>query len=208
MSMSALVPCSRPGKSLFHVIYAFSLSVILFMLPYCTSKLFCFLRNRRLIYPCRFSANKSVEFSFVILEGPVLFALLNPFPDPLLSPILFNVFFAIVSSDFSAVALFFLFHYVLAYFSFFTSFACRNFFICLSSLISHRGFVFLFGFLGEITLSLTSSGSAYIWLFSSVMLLVEILDNNLFTFSVSALILFRSKFLIVTQTFFTYDYLY
>ena len=59
-------------KFFFHVIYPFSLSVIFFLFPYFIPKLFCF---KLLVGPYTFSTYLLVEFSFVILECPVLFIL-------------------------------------------------------------------------------------------------------------------------------------
>ena len=64
-------------KSFFHVIYPFSLSIMFFLFPYFTPELFCFHCIQLLVCPCAFSINLSVEFSFIMLEGPVLFVLFN-----------------------------------------------------------------------------------------------------------------------------------
>ena len=65
---------------LFHVIHPFSLSVIFFLFLYFTPILFCFIRIRLLVCLCAFSTHFFLEFSFVILEVPVLSLLLDPVP--------------------------------------------------------------------------------------------------------------------------------
>ena len=57
----------------FHVIYPFGLSVMFFLSSYRSVEVFCFLCIRLFIGLCAFSNDLLVEFSFVILEGPILF---------------------------------------------------------------------------------------------------------------------------------------
>ena len=83
------------------------------------------------------------------------------------------------------------------HFSFLRTFArCRNFHIYPSSLISHPGFVFLFGFLrGTPIISQANFPPAQISSFIFVMQRVRIFVNNFFTFSVCILTLVQSWFL-------------
>ena len=62
----------------FHVIHPFGLSIMFSLFPYFTPKLFCFLCIQLLVCFRAFSIYLMVEFSFVILEYPVLFVLLEP----------------------------------------------------------------------------------------------------------------------------------
>ena len=93
-----------------------------------------------------------IEFSFVILECPVLFVLFNPFslsfnsssfrqylliyPFKLHCKVCLVFRFGLFSPTYPFVSFFFL-----------STFSCHNFFPCLSSLISYQGFVFRFAFL-------------------------------------------------------------
>ena len=71
-----------------------------------------------------------------------------------------------------------------------------DFLSCVSSLISHRGFEFLFVyFMGKPILSHTNFVLSSISLFYSVMFFVEICANNLSIFWVSLLTVFQSWFL-------------
>ena len=82
-------------------------------------------------------------------------------------------------------------------FSFLNTFACcYNFFTYPSSLISHPGFIFLFGFLWATPIqSRTKFAPAWISSFNSVMFLVVVFGYNLFNFSLSSLTFFQSSFL-------------
>ena len=71
----------------FHVIYPFRLSVMFFLFPYLNPKLFCFFCILFLICLRAFSTILSVEFSFVILKGPVLLVLLNLVPVSFMFPL-------------------------------------------------------------------------------------------------------------------------
>ena len=107
---------------LFHVIYSFSLSVMFFPFPYFTPKLFCFLWFWLLVCACAFSIYS--EFSFVVLERPVLFVLLD-LSQYILCPSsftnIFDISFQVALSNLSAV-LFWSFH--------------LNISLCFSSLVS------------------------------------------------------------------------
>ena len=73
---------------------------------------------------------------------------------------------------------------------------CHRFLICVSSLISHSGFEFLFVFLrGTLILSKTNFSPALISSFNSVMFFVKKYINNPFSFSVSTSTFFQSWFL-------------
>ena len=95
---------------------------------------------------CALSNNLLVEFSSVILESPVLLALFDPIP------VLFESFFF---RQYHFIYFFqrgcqpwlqLSFRWVAIFFTFLTSFACRSYFICFSSLISYPAFLFLFEF--------------------------------------------------------------
>ena len=123
-------------------------------------KLFCFFWIQLVIYPCAFSTDLLVEFSFVILGGLILYCLILSYLLTLSS--FTNIFWLISSSCIGSLVcccfLVFLLHCVFVYFPRLYTFACfHSFFICPSSLISHPRFVFLFGFLNRMPiLSLTS----------------------------------------------------
>ena len=69
---ASLSPCN----SFFRVIYPIDLSVMSFLFSYLTPELFGFLYTQLLI--CSPFAIYKLKFSFVILESPVLFVLLDP----------------------------------------------------------------------------------------------------------------------------------
>ena len=76
------------------IIYPLGLSVMLFIFPYFTLYLFCFLCIRLLVCLHSFSY-KSVELSFVIVESPVLFALLDSVSVSFKSPTFTIVFWSV-----------------------------------------------------------------------------------------------------------------
>ena len=111
---------------------------------------------------CVLLTNLLVEFFFVILECPVfifftqswnILNILSIFIVPV-------VFLGSFSFRWSSVCFLFLSNFV----------SCRCFFICPSSIISHPGFVILFGFFGESTYFITDKFC------SSVNELVEFCD--------------------------------
>ena len=133
---------------LFNIIHPFDLSVKVFLFPYLAPELFYFLCIRLLIYPCVFSPDLLAEFSFIILEGPILFVLLEP-ASVFFNPSSFTNIFTFISSSFSvsldSCCLFsvFLFQCAFVYFSFLSTFSCSSiYFICSSSLISYPAFGF------------------------------------------------------------------
>ena len=98
--------------------------------------------------------NLQEEFSFVILENPVLLVLLGSFPvsfkSLLFLPVVFSVFYAVVFFFFSLV---FLFHFAFVYFSSLSPFTCfYSLFICPSSHIFHADCVSRFKFLKGISI--------------------------------------------------------
>ena len=119
--------------------------------PYFTPKLFCFFCLRLLNCLFAVSINLLVEFSFIILECPVLLVLFDPVPVPfecsLIHQYILNNFFQShcqTSLQFSFCGLLFpvCFTFLLLFHLF------RSFIIC-PNFISHPGFLFLFGFLGR-----------------------------------------------------------
>ena len=62
---------SRPSLCLcsFFFLLFIHLAFLFFLFPYFTAKLFCFFCSQLLVYPCVFSTDLLVEFSFIILEG-------------------------------------------------------------------------------------------------------------------------------------------
>ena len=144
----------------FHVFYPFDFSIIFFLFPYFTLELFYFLCLWLLVCPCTFFTNLLVEFSFIILEGSILFVLFEPVPVSFESPF-FHQYPFISSSHIVrlvwCVVLVISFQLILMCFAFLSSFACCSFIIYPFSLISHSGFIFLFKFLrGILVSSLTS----------------------------------------------------
>ena len=119
--MSTSGPSSGPCNSFFRVIY---FSIILFLFPYFTAKLFCI---HLLICPLVFCADLLVKFSFVILEHSVLFVLLEPvsFNSPFFRQYLLIYLFHLY---FQTCLLFcfglFIPTYILVRFSFLYTFAC------------------------------------------------------------------------------------
>ena len=65
---------SSSSCNILYVIYPFCISVMFFLFLYLTPN-----RIILLICSCLFSTDMLVEFSFVILEGPILFVLFDPF---------------------------------------------------------------------------------------------------------------------------------
>ena len=131
---------------------SFVISVMIFMFPCFTPKLF-YLLCIRLLVSFRAFATNSVAFSLVILEYPVFFCIVRfcfgIYWASLLSLISFDLFIRVVLPELSAVVFFFFFvfssQYILVCFSFLSTFDyCRSFFTCLSSQIFRPGFLFLF----------------------------------------------------------------
>ena len=132
----------------FHVFfYPFAFSVMISLFLYFAPKLFCFPHIRlwvclRIFYPYLL-----VEFSFAGLECPVLSVLFDPRFLFILPSFASNYWF--ISSSCigcsNRVALFFSSQHIFAFYFGFRIFACcRNFLICVFSLISHPGFEFFF----------------------------------------------------------------
>ena len=152
---------------------------MLFLFPYFAPKLFCFLCIRLLPCPRTFSTCLLEEFSFVILEWPILFLLLH-FVSVSFDYLFFhqNLLIYLFKPHYQTCMLFCFGRHILGCFSFLRIFAySRNFFCCPSCLISPPGFVFLFVFFrGTPILSQT----CFALTFGSVMLTVRIFSNNLF----------------------------
>ena len=117
-----------------HFFYVLSFSIFY-------SKILSFFCFWLMICLCTHSTNLLVEFSFVILEYPVLFVLMYSVQ------VSFDLFLPVVLTDLSVVVFLEIFSYFLVplCFTFLRSFACCvSFCICPSCLISHPAFVFLF----------------------------------------------------------------
>ena len=71
---------------LFYLIYLLNIFILLFLFPYFTPKLHCFLCIQLLVCPYAFSTCLLIKFSFVILKEFVLFVLLAFVPVSLESP--------------------------------------------------------------------------------------------------------------------------
>ena len=110
----------------FRVIYQFSLSFMLFLFPYLFPEISYTFCIRLFISLPEVSINLLVEFSFVILEGPVLLLLLAFVPVSFVSQFFLSpVFFGLFLQDVLSVL----------------SITCsRSFFISPSSSISHPAF--------------------------------------------------------------------
>ena len=137
----------RALVTFFHVFYLFGFSVMFSSFPYFPPKLFCFLVIWLLVCLHALSSGLLVEFSFFVLEYLVCIPvfLLTLVPSDLSRDVFFHccVDFLFQSQHISA---FFLYLRIFA--------CCRRFLICVSSLISHSGFDFLFVlFRGTPTLS-------------------------------------------------------
>ena len=126
----------------------FSLSIMIFLYSYFTT----FFKNhfciRLLICSDALTTDLLAEFIYLfILEGHNFFIawqFLCIFLFYLLSPISYDLFFLIVSSDSVRLPFIpYLFHCVLLYFNFLSSIACHSFFICSSCLVSHPWFFFI-----------------------------------------------------------------
>ena len=152
-------------------------------LPYFAPKLFCFLVTRLLMSSCILDLLASRIFS---LFWNVFFCLYRF----ILSRYLFSLssfastFWFISSSCIvyfaCYVAFLFSSKHIPAFFLCLIIFTCcRRFLFCVSSLISHPDFVFLFMFFWETPILLqTNFVSAYVSSFNSVMLFPEIFVNN------------------------------
>ena len=92
-------------NSFFHIDNPFYISIMVFLFPYFILKLFGFFWICLLVCPCTLATNLLVEFSFVILECPIMFVLLDPIPISFVSPFFCQYFlsFPVVLSDWSAV---------------------------------------------------------------------------------------------------------
>ena len=134
----------------FYTIYLFGISFMVFLLPYFTPKLSCFLCIRLLYYPCAFSTYLKVGSSFVILDGPVLFIFLHSVLVSFKSLFFRQYLLIYLFNFYRQICLLFCFSQLiptyLFVFFFLIAFACyRTFFTCPSNLISHPGFASLFG---------------------------------------------------------------
>ena len=88
---SVCLPQGHPQDLLsFFILFIYS-TFLFFLFLYFTPKLFCFFCIQFLISLGALFTNKLVEFSSVILKGPVLFVLLDPAPVPFESPISFGL---------------------------------------------------------------------------------------------------------------------
>ena len=148
-----------------------------------------------------FAYYSSIRFFLYVLSASIFYSKIVWFPlhSVLLSLSILNRFLSrsffrsssyIVELVCCCLFLVFLFQFILEYIYVLRIFAyCRSCFICFCSLISHSGFVFLFGFLRDIiTLSLAGFAPVYLRSFSPVMMSIVISFNNLFTNSVFPLI--------------------
>ena len=125
---------------LFHIIHSIGLFVMFFLFPYFNPKLFCFIYV--LVYLHEFSTYLVVEFSFVILEFPVLFVLLDSVLVSFKSSFYHEYLLIYLFKFYRQIFLLFSFDifipYILKCFSFLCVFACcRSFSPRHSSLISH-----------------------------------------------------------------------
>ena len=150
--ISAFRPSLSPSNSLV-IVYSFSLFVGFFWLPYFSPELFSFFCIWLFALFPIISSQLLIEFSFIVLECPVLpvlftlcrylFNLLSftsTFWFISLSCIVIFSFFLL-----SCIAFSFLFRHIPVSFHCFIILACfRRFFICISSWISPPGFDFSF----------------------------------------------------------------
>ena len=165
-----------------------------------TAKLFSFSCIRFLVYFRVISSNLFVEFSFVVLECPVLSILFSPFVEIFLIFLFFPRTFWFISSCciviFSCATFSFLSQHLPAFFFcfiIFTSF-CR-FLICVFSRISYPGFDFLFVLLkGTLIFLQTNFAPAQISS-NSVMFFAEIYVSTSLIFYISVLTILHSMFL-------------
>ena len=135
--------------SIFHIIYQFSISVMLFLPPSFVS----FSSVSWSVY----AKNFFHYFGMSCFVG-IVWPCRSSFPVFFLSPIYFALFLPVVLSDMSAVVFLRSLRSVPVCFIVLSCFAnFHSFFICLSSLISHPGFVFSFGFFESLTISLLTS---------------------------------------------------
>ena len=72
--------CSKWIQVYLSIRTIFSISIMFFLFPYFTPKLFCFLCIPLVVCPCRYFTNFLVEFSFIILECSVLFIFIELVP--------------------------------------------------------------------------------------------------------------------------------
>ena len=136
-----------------------------------------------------------VEFSFIVLECPVLSVLFDSTSVSYCLTSFANTFRFISSNCIAcficSVAFLFSSQYILDFFLCLSIFACCRFRICVYSLISKPGIDFLVVFFrGTPILSQTNFAPALISSFNSVMLFVEIYIDKLFIFSVSTVTVF------------------
>ena len=178
------MPWGRQGVFIwvFPTLLLFRLSIQLFVMmfrcPYFAPKSFCLVRT----------CYKLLEFSFVVLESPILSVLFGPV-SVFFSFLYFTSTFWLVSSccifffsscrafSVSSEYIFLLGCSIFAY--------CRSFSFCDSNLSSHQDFDFLsMVFRATQIFSQTNFTPAFIKSFNSVMLFVGIFANKTFTFSV------------------------
>ena len=123
--------------------------------PYFTPKLFCFLYIQLLVCTREISTYLLLEVFFCYFGISWFFLYCLTLSRYLLSFSSFANIFRFISSSWivkfdNSFVLVFSSQHILVYFFFLSNFACcHNFFTCPSSLISHPGFVFLLGTLGE-----------------------------------------------------------
>ena len=146
----------------FHMIYPFGFSVMFFPFHILLQNCLFPLHPVVCLSFCIFQL--LCKFSFIILEGPILFVFLDPIPISFESP-LFHLIFLFLFLFSSCIVKFvcclillFLYQNNLKCFSFLSTFACcRSFLTYHSILFSHPDFVFLFGLLWKmLILSQTS----------------------------------------------------
>ena len=145
--MSISKPSLSPCNSFFYVIYQFALSVMSFLFPDFTPKLFCFLCIQLLVcFSCILLQLHYFGRSYFVC---VVWPCSSIFRVFLLSLILFYLFCQDLLSDLSTVffSSFYPNIWLCVFFFFLSTFlCCHSFFICSSSLISYPSFVFLFVF--------------------------------------------------------------
>ena len=120
---------------------------------------------RLLVWSPSFSLNLLFEFSLVILETPVLIVLLDPVSVSFKSPFFRQYLSIYLFMLYCQTCLLFCFGLFISkypcVFPFLRIFPCYTFFTCPSRLISHSGFIFLYGFLrGTAVLSQTNFAPA------------------------------------------------
>ena len=148
MCMSTYRLSSSPSNTFFHVIYQFSLSVMLFLFSYLAPETVLFslhsVLHLSLYFLCwligriffHYFERSCFVCSSWVCPGIFWFSIANTVGFTSSCCLVCCYLFSVFS-----------FHCVLVYILFLTTFVCSwSFFIFLSCLISHPGFVFLFGF--------------------------------------------------------------